>query len=108
LELYDSGRSIRELAEEFEPCEQTIRNWVKQHELDTGEREDGLTSEEKEELKRLRAENRQLKEEREILKKAAPWPNRSTSALSGGRNYPTMISAGPEFGRWPRRRISRS
>lgn len=73
LELYDSGRSIRELADDFEPCEATIRNWVKQHEIDTGERDDGPTSEEKKEMERLRAENRQLKEEREILKKATAW-----------------------------------
>jgi len=73
VDLYESGRSVRELAEEFEPCAATIRNWVKQHEIDTGQREDGLTSEEKEELQRLRDENRQLKEEREILKKAAAW-----------------------------------
>ena len=73
LDLYDSGRTIRELADEFEPCAATIRNWIKQHELDTGQRDDGLNSEQKEELKRLRAENRQLKEEREILKKAAAW-----------------------------------
>ena len=73
VELHEAGRSIVELADEFEPCEQTIRNWVKQAQLDAGEREDGLTSDEKEELRRLRAENRQLKEEREILKKATAW-----------------------------------
>jgi transposase len=84
LDLYDSGRSIRELAEEFEPCEATIRNWVKQHEIDTGEREDGLTSEEKEELKKLRAENRQLKEEREILKKATAWFAQETDPTNSG------------------------
>ena len=84
LDLYNSGRSIRELAEEFEPCEATIRNWVKQHEIDTGEREDGLTSEEKEELKKLRAENRQLKEEREILKKATAWFAQETDPTSNG------------------------
>jgi transposase len=73
LDLYDSGRSIASLARDFEPCEATIRNWVKQRQLDDGEREDGLTSDEQEELRELRAENRKLKEERDILKKAAAW-----------------------------------
>ena len=73
VELYHSGRSAYELAQEFEPCAQTIRNWVKQADIDAGERDDGYTTDEKEELEKLRAENRQLKEEREILKKAAAW-----------------------------------
>ncbi|MGH7567874.1 MAG: IS3 family transposase [Gemmatimonadales bacterium] len=70
VELVRAGRSARALAREFEPSEQTIRNWVKQADLDTGRRTDGLTSEEQAELRRLRRENRQLKLEREILKKA--------------------------------------
>ena len=73
LDLHDSGRSVASLAREFEPCEATIRNWLKQRQLDNGERHDGLTSDEKEELRNLRAENRKLKEERDILKKAAAW-----------------------------------
>ncbi len=51
-----SGRSIRSLGKEFEPSEQTIRNWIKQSDLDTGRRTDGLTTEEREELRRLRRE----------------------------------------------------
>lgn len=73
VSLYRSGRSVAELEEEFEPCDQTIRNWIKQAELDSGNRQDGLTSDEKEELKRLRKECRKLRQEREILSKAAAW-----------------------------------
>jgi transposase len=73
VELVRSGRSPEALAREFEPSAQTIRNWVKQADLDEGRRGDGVTSAEREELRRLRRENRRLREEREILKKAAAW-----------------------------------
>lgn len=72
VELVRAGRSPKALAREFEPSEQTIRNWVKQAALDGGQRTDGLTTDEREEVRRLRRENRQLKLEREILKKARP------------------------------------
>jgi transposase len=81
VELVRAGRSPKDLAREFEPSEQTIRNWVKQADLDAGRRSDGLTSEEQAELRRLRRENRQLKIEREILKKAAAWFARETDTL---------------------------
>jgi transposase len=81
VELVHAGRSAGELAGEFEPSEQTIRNWVKQAELDSGRRSDGLRTEERGELRRLRRENRQLKLEREILKKAAAWFARETKAI---------------------------
>ena len=81
VELVRAGRSPKALAREFEPSEQTIRNWVKQAELDTGQRADGLTTEERAELRQLRRENRQLKLEREILKKAAAWFARETGAV---------------------------
>jgi transposase len=71
--LYHSGRSASQLAREFEPCAQTIRGWVEQAEIDEGERDDGLTSDEKDELAKLRADNRKLREKREISKKAAAW-----------------------------------
>ena len=77
LELARAGRTPEELAEEFEPTAQTIRNWLVQAQLDAGERSDGLTSDEREELQRLRRENKQLTEEREILKKAATWVARA-------------------------------
>lgn len=81
LELVRAGRSPDELAQEFEPTAQTIRNWIKQADLDHGQRQDGLTSEEKAELARLRKENKQLRLEREILSKAAAWFARETEAV---------------------------
>jgi len=77
--LVHAGRSPKALAREFEPSEQTIRNWVKQAALDRGKRRDGLRTEERGELRELRRENRQLKLGREILKKAAAciWPRES-------------------------------
>ena len=71
--LHRAGRSIDELAREFEPCAATIHTWVKQAERDGGRRADILSSAEREELRRLRRENRQLKQERDILSKAAAW-----------------------------------
>ncbi len=68
-----NGRSPAELAREFEPSAQTITNWVKQADLDSGARSDGLSSTERDELRALRKQVRRLKEEREILKKAAAW-----------------------------------
>ena len=86
VELVRSGRSPEELAREFEPSAQTIRNWAKQADLDAGRRTDGLTSAEREELRRLKRENRQLKVEREILKKAAAWFARETGAVPDTRS----------------------
>lgn len=80
-ELVRAGRSPEELAREFEPSAQSIRNWVRQAERDTGARADGLPSVEREELLRLRRENRRLREEREILKKAAAWFARETGSV---------------------------
>lgn len=71
--LVRAGRSPEELAREFEPCAATINTWVKQAERDSGRRADILSSAERDELRRLRRENRQLKQERDILSKAAAW-----------------------------------
>ena len=84
VELVGAGRSPEVLAEEFEPSAQAIRNWVRQAERDAGKRQDGLTSEEKAELARLRRENRTLREERAILAKAAAWFARETGKIPSG------------------------
>jgi len=81
VELVRSGRSPDELAKKFEPSAQTIRNWVAQADRDEGRRQDGLTSDEATELVRLRRENKVLREEREILKKAAAWFARETGSI---------------------------
>ena len=81
IEMVRAGRTPEELAEKFEPTAQSIRNWVAQAERDAGQRTDGLTSEEREELRRLRRENKVLREEREILKKAAAWFARETGSI---------------------------
>ena len=83
VELVRAGRTPGELAREFGCSSQAIRNWVRQADRDEGRREDGLTSIEREELRRLRRENRQLREEREILKKAAAWFARETGTVPG-------------------------
>jgi len=67
-----SGKSMREVARDLDVSYESLRLWVKQAEIDAGERE-GLSSEEREELRQLRRENRVLRQEREILKKAAAF-----------------------------------
>ena len=84
VELVRAGPSPAELAEEFEPSDQCIRNWVRQADRDRGKRQDGVTSEEKVELARLRQENRRLREERAILAKAAAWFARETGKIPSG------------------------
>ncbi len=79
--LVRSGRSPVELAKEFEPTVQCIRNWVAQADRDEGRRADGLTSQERDELRRLRKENKRLKVERDILGKAAAWFARETNSI---------------------------
>jgi transposase len=81
VELVHAGRTPEELAHEFEPTAQSIRNWVVQWDRNAGRGDGGLTTGEREELSRLRRENRQLRLEREILSKAAAWFARETNAI---------------------------
>lgn len=72
LSLMRSGaRTPRELAADLGCTEQTLRNWLRQDEADRGERNDLLTSDERARLRELERENRTLRQEREILKRAA-------------------------------------
>ena len=86
VDLVRSGRSPGSLAKEFGPTAWSISLWVKQAQRDIGKGDGGLTTAEREELSRLRRENRKLKEEREILSKAAAWfaTESGTSRRSSG------------------------
>jgi transposase len=73
VQMLRAGRAPRELAESLGVSQQTLRNWRRQDQLDRHERDDGLTSDEREELRRLRRENARLKQERDLLKRAAAF-----------------------------------
>ncbi len=81
VELVRAGRSPEQLAREFEPSANAIRKWAQQADRDEGRRSDGLTTPEREELRRLRRELRQVKMEREILAKATAWFARETGSV---------------------------
>jgi transposase len=88
VELVRAGRDPTDLAREFEPSSQAIRNWVAQADFAEGRREKqaaaGLTPDERDELARLRRENKQLRLERDILSRAAAWFARETGAVPSG------------------------
>ena len=84
VELVRSGRTPEELSREFEPTAQSIANWVKQADRDAGKRVDGPTTAEREELIRIRRENQRLRQERDILSKAAAWFARESKANPSG------------------------
>lgn len=74
LQLVREGeRPVAQIALELGIAESCLRRWIKQDELDRGQREDGPTTAEREELRRLRRENARLKQEKEILRKAAAF-----------------------------------
>jgi transposase len=91
VELVRAGREPAELAREFEPSAQAIRNWVAAADRHDGRRaakpapaEAALNTAEREELTRLRRENKQLRQERDILSRAAAWFARETGAIPSG------------------------
>jgi transposase len=75
-----SGKPNTQIARDLGMTTETLRKWLKQADLDAGKRQDGLTTEEREELRRLRREIRILREEREILLKAAAFFARETTS----------------------------
>jgi transposase len=81
VELARAGRGADDLASEFKLAQQTVRNWIKQADLDTGRRRGGITSTEQDENAKLRKRIRQLEIERDILSKAAAWFARETDSI---------------------------
>jgi transposase len=81
IALARAGRTSKELAQEFDPSKQTIRNGIFQAEADRVERPGALTSDEREELSRRRRENRPLTVERDIVGKAAAWYTRESGTI---------------------------
>jgi transposase len=78
VQLIRDGRSFPDVAASLGVSQQTLRNWARQDGADRGEREDALSSAEREELRRLRRENARLKQERDILKHATAFFARET------------------------------
>ena len=74
VELCQRGdRTVRQVSQDFDLTETAVRDWVKQAELDSGARNDGLASDERAELAALRRENRRLREDVDILKRATAF-----------------------------------
>ena len=94
VELVRSGRTPGELAREFEPSAEAIRNWVAQADRDAGKRSDGLRTEEQEEIRRLRRENRRLREEREILANVVVGRTRSCRDRNSAIGYRAGLRRG--------------
>src|SRR3954454_14759333 len=73
VQMLRAGRTPRELSESLGVSEKTLRNLRRQEQVDRHERDDGLTSDERYDLRRLRRENVRLKQERDLLKRAAAF-----------------------------------
>jgi transposase len=91
IELVRAGRDPTDLAREFEPSSQAIRNWVAQADLEEGRREGkpsasetALPAADRDELARLRREVKQLRLERDILSRATAWFARETGVIPPG------------------------
>jgi transposase len=82
VELYRAGNTLTDLSRRFGPTPWAISRWVKRADRDEGRGDGGLTTAEREELVRLRRENKRLQMEREILSKAAAWFAQETAANS--------------------------
>ena len=80
VQLVRGGRKVSDVAESLGVTEQSLRTWVKQDQLNRRERDDGLRSEEREELRRLRRENARLTQERDLFKRAAAFFARETES----------------------------
>jgi len=78
VQLVRNGRKVSDVATSLGVTEQSLRTWVKRDQLDLRERDDGLRSEEREELARLRREVKRLEQERDLLKRAAAFFVRET------------------------------
>jgi transposase len=75
-----SEKPLSELARDLGVSAETLRKWLKQQDIDTGKRS-GITTDEREELRRLRRENKILKEEREVLRKATAFFAREETGI---------------------------
>ena len=83
VRLVRSGSKLSAVAHDLGVSTESLRHWIKQHDIDAGRRADGLTTEERDELRRLRRENRVLREEREILVKVSTTPPLAAAAGAG-------------------------
>ena len=92
IELVRAGRTPTSLAKDFAPSAQTIANWVKQADLDEGKRSDGVTTEERDELARLRREVRTLREERDILKNSRERRRFSSDGSACWPETPSLVA----------------
>ena len=78
VQMVRSGRTVQEVSTALGMTAQSLRTWIKQEGLDRHERDDGVTSAEREELRHLRKDNARLKQERDLLKRAAAFFTRET------------------------------